>query len=95
MVYYFLSKNEKHGEISTYFRLKHRGGKVRAVYPNRKHVTTHPEFGPLDFSFFIHRTTPYIHLRLDSRTQPKYFIIIGISKTRLKSFKALDCSMLC
>ena len=37
---------KKHGEISTYFFLKHRSGKksaiFRTVYPNRTHVTTHP-----------------------------------------------------
>ena len=37
---------KKHGEISTYFRLKHHCGKevghfFRAVYPNKNHVTTH------------------------------------------------------
>ena len=48
MVYSFLCKDEKkHAEISTYFCLKRRCGKksaiFRTVYPNRNHVTTHPD----------------------------------------------------
>ena len=49
MVYNFLGKDEKHGEIFTYFRLKHHCGKEvghfsNTVYPNKNHVTTHPGF---------------------------------------------------
>ena len=43
MMYNFLGKDEKHREISTYFRLKHHCGKeVKTVYPSKNHETTHP-----------------------------------------------------
>ena len=45
-MYNFLSKDEKQGEISTYFCLKHRCEKksdiFHTVYPNKNHVITHP-----------------------------------------------------
>ena len=46
----FWVKMKKHREISTYFCLKHCCGRsqpfFRTVYPNRNHVTTHPDMYP-------------------------------------------------
>ena len=46
---------KKHGEISTYFRLKHRCGEksdiFRTVYPNKNHATTHPEYTTVQKSY--------------------------------------------
>ena len=47
---------KKHGEISTYFRLKNHCGKEGgrffcAVHPNKKHMTTHPVQSP---DYFYH-----------------------------------------
>ena len=44
---YMVRNMTKHGVISTYFCFKHQYGKevgtfLRAVYPYKKHVTTHP-----------------------------------------------------
>ena len=50
MVYNFLGKDEKHGETSTYFRLKIHCGKEVGHFPcsvsKLKHVTTQPEWAP-------------------------------------------------
>ena len=73
----FWVKMKKHGEISTYFCLKHHCGKevwtfFRTVYPNKNHVTTHPDLGRDYFLSWVTLLTniPFIHRLATIESKP-------------------------
>ena len=44
----------------------------------------------IKWSFFVHITTPYIHLRLDSRIEPKFSICVCL---RMYAFASHTCDV--